>query len=41
MSAELYLNLNGTSVWLVKNAVDRLGDSTYTYDGTRMYWSGA
>ena len=41
MSAELYLNLNGTSVWLVKNAVDRLEDSTYTYDGTRMYWSGA
>ena len=41
MSAGLYLNLNGTSVWLVKNAVDRLGDSTYTYDGTRMYWSGA
>ena len=41
MSAELYLNLNGTSVWLVKNAVARLEGSTYTYDGTRMYWSGA
>ena len=41
MSAELYLNLNGTSVWLVKNAVDRLEDSTYTYDRTQMYWSGA
>lgn len=40
MSAGLYLNLNGTSVWLVKNAVDRLEGSTYTYDGTRMYWSG-
>ena len=41
MSAGRYLNLNGTSVWLVKNAVDRLEGSTYTYDGTRMYWSGA
>lgn len=41
MSTRLYLNLNGTSVWLVKNAVDRLEGSTYTYDGTRMYWSGA
>lgn len=41
MSAGWYLNLNGTSVWLVKNAVDRLEGSTYTYDGTRMYWSGA
>ncbi|MDY3869861.1 MAG: dockerin type I domain-containing protein, partial [Clostridiaceae bacterium] len=41
MSAGLYLNLNGTSVWLVKNAVDRLEDSTYTYDRTQMYWSGA
>lgn len=41
MSTGLYLNLNGTSVWLVKNAVDRLEGSTYTYDGTRMYWSGA
>ena len=40
MSAGRYLNLNGTSVWLVKNAVDRLEGSTYTYDGTRMYWSG-
>ena len=34
-----YLNLNGTSLWLVINDADKLQSGVYTYGGQDMFWS--
>jgi hypothetical protein len=36
---EAYLNLNGTSLWLVINDADKLQSGVYTYGGQDMFWS--
>lgn len=39
VSVSKYLSLNGTNMWLVKNAAELADGSVATYDGEVMFWS--
>lgn len=39
VSDDVYLELNGTALWLVLNDVDKLQSGVYTYGGQDMFWS--
>lgn len=41
VGASQYIALDGSAVWLVKNAVNKLSGSVYTYNNTKMIWSDA
>lgn len=39
VTAEEYLTLNGTKMWLIKNVTNLGSGKVPTYDGNNMYWS--
>lgn len=41
ISVDEYLTLDGTSLWLITNAVEKLDGMVYCHDGTAMFWSEA
>lgn len=41
VSIAQYLSLDGTIMWLVKNVTTLADNKVPTYDGEKMYWSGA
>ncbi len=39
ISVSQYLQLDDSSLWLIRNTAAQVADSTYTYKGTAMFWS--